>query len=492
MQLKAVSEKSLNQNTNNRNKPKFCVKILRLLKETLNDEKKIPDIGLSWCEDGTHFVCNSQILGNYLNLKSNSINTNFRAHSFQIENINFDDLQKMFGNLPDLKNWKMRRAINYSFNYKSTEADAEKIPCSEKTNRTLDIVSIASNSMLPQITRDILQNNKLIISQIEPLMAQVDFTLDWKNAFLNLISTDWCNIIGSHNNSNNYESISTSNLINAIINGADPPIDPNLLQYIEVNLEYLLKNSKCNSQSPDKVFFFEYLKLCLRYGVLSRIAHTILELSSQSGFYFASWFIPTTDQQYAIDSMTRNNLKWILKLSKSHPNVFTILLSSKNSEIKSSHITFNPMPMKAESTLSIKKEGVQSMISRASFHEFIVDVLGFEIPLDRPEEREFKNVKHVSLNELVIPDNNSQNRIQENNIPLMSDFDLIHQPSMNGSQNSQSNDLLGFSFNWETEYNGRNGLSPMSGISHDLNFSPTIPTGIVPDLTLSQTSQGIM
>lgn len=491
MILKPMNDKSFIQSSNNRNKLKFCVKILRLLQETLKDEKKIPDIGLAWCEDGTHFVCNSQILGSYLNLKSNSINTNFRAHSFQIENISFEDLQKMFGSLPDLKNWKMRRIVNYSFNYKSTESDAEKIPCSDKTSRTLDIVSIASNSMLPQITKEILQNDKLVLNQIEMLMSQVDFTVDWKNAFLTLISTDWYNIVHSSGKSNSFESIPTSTLINAIINGAEPQIDPNLLQYIEVNLEYLLKNSKCNSQSPDKVFFFEYLKLCLHYGILSRIAHTILELSSQSGFYFASWFIPSTDQQYAIDLMARRDLKWILKLSKSSPNVFTILLTSSNPEIKSCHITFNPMPMKPENTLSIKKEESPSLISRATFREFIVEVLGFEIPIDKPEDREIKDVKHVSLNEIVKADNESQNKAGENDSHF-SDFDLIQHSSMNGSQTSQSNDMLQFQFNWDTEYS-RTGLSPpINGIHNELNFSPTIPSNIIPDLTCSQTSQGII
>lgn len=491
MNLKPANEKSLIQSTNNRNKPKFCVKILRLLQETLKDEKKIPEIGLAWCEDGTHFVCNSQILGSYLKLKSNSINTNFRAHSFQIENISFDDLRKMYGDLPDLKNWKMRRIVNYSFNHKSTESDVDKIPCSEKTSRTLDIVSIASNSMLPQITKEILQNDKLVLNQIEMLMGQVDFTVDWKNVFLTLISTDWYSIIHSINQSHNPDSVPTSSLINAIINGADPPIDPNLLQYIEVNLEYLLKNSKCNSQSPDKVFFFEYLKLCLHYGILSRIAHTILELSSQTGFYFASWFIPSTDQQYAIDTMMRKDLKWILKLSKTHPNVFTILLASSNHEVKSFHITFNPMPMKLENSLSTKKEETQTLISRATFREFITEVLGYEIPIDKPENREIQNVKHVTLNEIVKTNNESQNKNTYNG-PLISDFDILHQSSAGGSQASQNNDLLQFQFNWDTDYS-RTGLSPpITGMPHEISFSPTIPSGIVPDLTCSQTSQGLL
>ena len=61
-----------NQNAKNHNKTKFCVRVLQLLNETLVDHSKIKDIGLAWCQDGVHFICNSQILGNYINLKANS------------------------------------------------------------------------------------------------------------------------------------------------------------------------------------------------------------------------------------------------------------------------------------------------------------------------------------------------------------------------------------------------------------------------------------
>lgn len=489
MNLKAGSEKNLTQNANSRNKPKFCVKILRLLQESLRDEKKIPEIGLAWCEDGNHFICNSQILGNHLKLKSNSINTNFRAHSFQIENINFDDLQKMFGSLPDLKNWKMRRIINnYSFNYKTTESEADKIPCSEKTNRTLDLVSPASNTMLPQITKEMLKQDKIILNQIELVMSQVDFSLDWQKAFLNLISNDWYNIVNATSHSHNYESIHVSNLIKAIIDGSDPKLDQNILHFVEFNLGHLLKNSKCSSQSPDKVFFIEYLKLCLRYGTLSRIANVILELSSQTGFYFTSWFIPTTDQQYAIESMSRKGLNWILKLSKSHPNVFTILLSSQNEEIKSSHITFNPMPMKPENTLSGKKEESQILASRATFREFIIEVLNYEIPMDIQDNVEFRNVKHVSLNEIVNTDDHSKLGENESNI---SDFELIgqSQSSVSCSQSSgQSGEFYHF---WDQDYLTKI-PSQNSGMSNEISFSPNMSGGIITDLNCSQTSQGLV
>ena len=63
---------------------KFASKILATLKFVENHESYTGTIGICWCQDGRHFLCNSKILGNFLSLKSNSINTNFREHGFTI------------------------------------------------------------------------------------------------------------------------------------------------------------------------------------------------------------------------------------------------------------------------------------------------------------------------------------------------------------------------------------------------------------------------
>jgi hypothetical protein len=63
---------------------KFSVKLLHVLNYTSQNRELIPETGAVWCADGIHFLVHSKILGNFLGLKSNTINTNFRDHGFKI------------------------------------------------------------------------------------------------------------------------------------------------------------------------------------------------------------------------------------------------------------------------------------------------------------------------------------------------------------------------------------------------------------------------
>lgn len=452
---KANSTES-NQNNKNHNKIKFCVRILQLLNETLLDNTKIKNIGLAWCEDGFHFICNSQILGNYINLKANSINTNFRAHSFQIENFNIVEIQKKFGNLPDIKNWKMRRNTSFEFTTESFEFEVGKIPCLEKNKRAIDANSPGSNSVFPSITIDLLKNNQHCFHQVEMIMEKADFMPNWKNKFLRTVSKDWVNICQKCNVNQppSFDSVNTPDLIQIIIDSSEPKIDQDT-EIIEDNISYLLENSNGDSQSLS-VLFIDFLKLCLRFGTLKQIANSILEISSQTTQSYASWFIPSTDLNYATESMDQNDNKWCIKPSKTYPNAFTLLVNFEYNKIQYSHIMFNPMPLKPEQSYFIKDEENSSTISRASLKTFLKEVVNLTIPQDKTSTSEKKMISHVSISTIANRNSENEDKTQEmptlnckfSDVELPDDFDsndfLTGSPEMalsfsNSQQNQFSN-----------------------------------------------------
>jgi hypothetical protein len=106
---------------------KFAVKVLHILQYTQQHPDSRDQLGAAWCRDGRHFIVNSKILGNFLNLKSNTINTNFRDHGFQIMSCNQTELAGEFRGLTDTRHWKKR--IGPDFTRGTTIRDAEQIPC---------------------------------------------------------------------------------------------------------------------------------------------------------------------------------------------------------------------------------------------------------------------------------------------------------------------------------------------------------------------------
>ncbi|KAK8899259.1 hypothetical protein M9Y10_001570 [Tritrichomonas musculus] len=385
------------------NKIKFCLRVFQLLNMTLNDNTQIDKVGLAWCEDGVHFICNSQILGSYIHLKSNSINTNFRAHSFQIESISIEEIRRLFGNLSDIKNWKMRRNVSFPFSTESKENEVKSIPCLEKNRRSFDAISADSNSILPPIIFDLFKNDKYNLHQVEILMKKVDFMPNWKNKFLYKASKDWysiCQKLNKDQYSVNFDSVPASKFIKLIITASEPKLDQKI-DIVNSNLNYLLRNSNCNSQSLGDICFIDYLKLCLQFGFFTHIANTIAELSSDNTTSFVSWFIPSTDCNYAQEKMLKNDLNWCLKLSKTCPNNFSILLNSDNNDIVSSHIIFNPMPLKPDQSFFIKEEQEPSIQSRSNITSFIREVLELDIPEDRKSRIERKPVVFVPISNIL-------------------------------------------------------------------------------------------
>jgi hypothetical protein len=87
-------------------------------------------IGAFWLTKQGLLISNSEMLVKLLNVKSNSLNTNFREHGFSnLGMIPQDQLFRLAANLPglqlkNLRNWKKRKHITDIFTPMMTLEDA--------------------------------------------------------------------------------------------------------------------------------------------------------------------------------------------------------------------------------------------------------------------------------------------------------------------------------------------------------------------------------
>jgi hypothetical protein len=88
-----------------RQQPRFSVRLLRTLNFTLANPLFRAMTGAFWSTDGRTFWMNSRLFTEFLRLKPNSINANFRDHDFTRRN-HPADLGQDLASLPDRRNWK--------------------------------------------------------------------------------------------------------------------------------------------------------------------------------------------------------------------------------------------------------------------------------------------------------------------------------------------------------------------------------------------------
>jgi hypothetical protein len=86
----------------------FWVKLLHILKHTNEHPGDHPKLGTTWAMDGRSLFAYSKIVEDFLRIRTNSINTNFRDHGFEIfANGRYTDPK--LANLPECSRWKRRR-----------------------------------------------------------------------------------------------------------------------------------------------------------------------------------------------------------------------------------------------------------------------------------------------------------------------------------------------------------------------------------------------
>ena len=112
----------------------FCDKLFMCLSFVEKHPEYYDKVGLFWCRDDRSFACQSKILGAFLNIKPNTINTNLRSHGFKLESFSSDDLPIGINGQPEPRCWKKHRNDSYPFYRKMDPKLARQIRCFDNKN----------------------------------------------------------------------------------------------------------------------------------------------------------------------------------------------------------------------------------------------------------------------------------------------------------------------------------------------------------------------
>ena len=434
-------------------KTKFCVKLLQALNLSKQSPYRVSEIGVGWCKDGRHFVCNTNILSKYLQIKPNSINANFRDHSFEIIKSQNEFIVREFGILPDIHKWKKRRHSRFQFNANTTEDEAGQIPCvgSDKLSESNYNSHFYKNPIFPPNLLEL--GNNISFSEIETIMNHVKMSDKWKFKFLETVTNEFLAIC----NKDSF-TIQTDDLILFIFeinkfNG----ITNEKTSAINKALEFFFQNSNgLSSQAFPEFDIISVIKVCLRFGFLHDIISVFSELvvkSSKINYNngFVPWFLPSVDANFAFNAMIKSNMKWILKMSDSTPNGFTIMKLSTQTPngFETSTILFNALwndnldfnqnspntPFhnieERYSEAKHKKFLLDNGYTSNSFIEILNNELNFQIPNDEnngflllPQFKRNVSVTELRSENIRLEDSNANSDYQNNTTSIHNIFSI--------------------------------------------------------------------
>ena len=279
---------------NKKNSTKFAEKIFHSLQFVSTDVLNANLIGLIWCPNQTDFYCNPFILSQFLLLKPNSINTNFRNSGFTLIDTSLTELSKNYSFLKDERRWKRRRYCLGEFNSSSS---SKSISLLEKSFQMVEMFKSSNSS-----------------PEIQAPMFKFSLKLTSDKTFENLILNSWNYLFL------NVEFIHINQLIKEICKYI-------LKDSIEFkSIETLLPSFFDNL---NLITYKDFERFCSFFGLIPQISNNLLQLidfnSDNPKFY--SWF--------SINDFS--NFSWYLTFSKFNS---LFLLNNNNQKY---FISFNPL-----------------------------------------------------------------------------------------------------------------------------------------------------
>ncbi|KAH0794182.1 hypothetical protein GPJ56_001785 [Histomonas meleagridis] len=445
MEIKAVELGQNQPSTDPKNgRTKFVVKVLQTLMKSQSCPQDISKIGICWFPDGVYFLCNAKILAEYLLLKPNSINTNFREHGFAIVDCPIDEIISTFGALPDVKNWKKRWNPKGQFNRNTTIKEAESIKCVERKNMELltttlrnPCAPISPPKVIPANSHlSLIPSNLAIILRSEPdtllsaavIVKNCDADPIWKQNILTEVTQIWRNTFGTVNR------ISPEMMTKFILQPfSDQTTD--IVTQLSSNIEYLLISRTDLSQQFESVGFDDFLLFMIRYGSMRNIRNNLLEISSFDStsifdlsctFSFPSqhevhprfqpWFHPLLTLSSG-ESLLKNQTKnaWVVRPS-SIPNLFTVhckICSVSGSKLIASHIKYDAISQDEARKFSIINTNREKRYA-ASWNEILFDVLHLKMEDALLEVRACARKETMHVDPQVVISNNEHQTNERN------------------------------------------------------------------------------
>jgi hypothetical protein len=389
-----------------RTKPKFCLKLIRVLRYSAAHPDEIGELGCGWRSDRFHFVCNAQILAAFMGLKPNSINTNMRDHGFVMDSIQTSDLLSEYGPLPDIRHWKIRQHPVHRWTVATTDAEADQIPAKDGSTRgQLELVSAQPALLLDPVSRLIAEREETRRDIFSIMKAAVGSDT-WREQCLRKATEEWLSL------SADLSPIDPSLLVHRILASANPGVGPDVRGVIEANIRFLLCAQSNASQMTDGVSLLDFLRFTLRFGFLERIAQSVVEVSTP-GFFgfqpyftlslnsqsqsqhevdpcFATWFVPSSDRN-STAQILHSGVTWVVRMS-SAPNCFTVEAQNADERI-ATHVRFDPIPMRANARFLVDVGGEDQ--GAESWGDLLEKVLGLELPRFQAEPVKQEKVRFV-------------------------------------------------------------------------------------------------
>ncbi|EAY20472.1 hypothetical protein TVAG_110850 [Trichomonas vaginalis G3] len=379
----------LNSSQNER-RMKFAVRVFYVLQWTTSHPEAVQDTGAIWCKNGYYFICNSTLIGEFLNIRPNTINTNFRSHLFTIELSQPQLLLAEFPMIKDTRNWRKR--VNHSFPFHSgcTELDIIRIPCRPLNEQPKNTQLVQYPVRAPKLPP------RRIIKQVQTFEMPMTPTMKYKYEFKNSQETKEyekdIEIIFNNMKGTKEQKDEIINKAQSLWKefGDVPKCQSNIIvSYILKNIDldvgeklapHLTKmlSSDGGSGNTD-ISFAQYLKFYAQYGDPATIIETLTDFIdySSKNYVFYPWFQPDLGKiNTKIRLLDEDGPDFIVRCSASKIGIFVLeVVENKSSgEISSSNIDFDPI----KPSFSIISES-HGLVQDKSLKSLLFDRLGLKL-----------------------------------------------------------------------------------------------------------------
>ena len=372
---------SLNKDPNDQ-KVKFMVKILRCLKYVNLHPEYIEIIGISWSKNANSFISNSKIIGEFLGIKSNTINTNYRSHGLISVDCSSSDISAEFGPLKDLNNWKRKKSKNYSLNKSTSENEVFQIQCIPTTKRTQQYYPFVNNtvyqptipqplsSKIPEPALSFVKKDSYMKSITEYEFQSLKRTEEYGRSVAEGSVSDWKHVFGDDLYGDSFAM--TLQICNKFHTNEE--CRSTLIE----NIRKLLDSCKNDSSQNQKLTYPQFLRFFMRYGSIDNAGKMIASLTDFCSNSFVSWFIPNfTEKNVNVLLNQLDNEQWFI-IPSSRPGTFILYRKCEkeyNPIINMAYIFYDAVEHKKQFSM---EQNVGDFIKTDSLLDMLNDKLGIK------------------------------------------------------------------------------------------------------------------
>lgn len=357
---------------------RFIERIWYLLEYSKINPDSISSIGIGWMEDGVTFATNSFTLGEFMSIKTNSLNKNFQMYGIEIlRGPSYINLIKRLS-LKPFKDWKIRTS-----NLLTSSTTCNELIMLKFTNK---IVKIKKNEKT-ELNKDsfsFLYNDMGIFYKTKIMSPK------FKNEFLNQVIKEW----------NNF-GISTPKVCTNVLIYKLIQLYPSLSPFSDVIEELMQIDASCDGITS----FDEYLLFCSRFGISYKMRENIPCISYVLPTHseLQPWF--NTNLVFNWDTFSRKTDTEETRFQfHPLPEPFCFVIESyyenKPSGWKRTILRYNPDFNKY--WVHYRENGKYSQLSASNLKELLFEKLNFQVnDFYLRDSTQYLQCKNASFDEIV-------------------------------------------------------------------------------------------